>query len=137
MSISFKKFQTPLEIVKRTFDEISQNSGGEVIFNYTQRNDNNYIYANSLKQVDIRYDVTVRNSKNLKFRLYLLTIKQGLMPYPVEIQIIDDILKSYSRNNAIDYFVKIINDETELIAFLNELINDNDFAKILNSIYNL
>jgi hypothetical protein len=59
------------------------------------------------------------------------------MPYPVEIQIIDDILKSYSRNNAIDYFVKIINDETELIAFLNELINDNDFAKILNSIYNL
>ncbi len=137
MKFEFAEKPLPKDLVKIRFDQITAESSGRVIFGYVQY-DIEAKFNNSVRNCRISYEVYVRSSLGNKFKLPILRVSHGIMPYPVNVSFVDEILKDIKRDaSSSEWCTVTLNSEEEFMAFIERIIADKDFFSIVSSIYNM
>lgn len=137
MTFDFKESPMPKEMLARRFDDLKAGSSERVVFGYVQI-DNEAKFNNSIRNCKISHEVYVRSYKDNKFKLPILRVSHGIMPYPVAVSFVDEILKDIKRDEpTAEWRTITLNTEAEYKAFIEKIISDKDFFAILNSIYNM
>lgn len=137
MKFEFTEQPLPKDLVEKRFDQITTESSGRVIFGYVQF-DIEAKFNNSIRNCRISHEVYVRSFKGNKFKLPILRVSHGIMPYPVNVSFVDEILKDIQREAAASEWCTVtLNSEEELIAFIERIVGDKDFFSIVSSIYNM
>ncbi|HAQ56660.1 MAG TPA: hypothetical protein DCR44_04595 [Acholeplasmatales bacterium] len=137
MKFEFTEKPLPKDLIEKRFDQISEESQGRVIFGYVQY-DIEAKFNNSVRNCRISHEVYVRSVKGNKFKLPILRVSHGIMPYPVNLSFVDEILKDIKREDqASEWRTITLNTEEELLAFIETIIGDKDFFSIISSIYNM
>jgi len=137
MKFEFAEKPLPKDLVKIRFDQITEESSGRVIFGYVQY-DIEAKFNNSVRNCRISHEVYVRSSMGNKFKLPILRVSHGIMPYPVNVGFVDEILKDIKRDaSSPEWCTVTLNSEEEFMAFIERIIADQDFFSIVSSIYNM
>ncbi len=137
MKFDFKESPMPKDLLAKRFEELIAGSADRIIFGYVQI-DNEAKFTNSVKNCRISHEVYVRSYKDNKFKLPILRVSHGIMPYPVNVSFVDEILKDVKRDSTPAEWRSItLNTEEEYKAFIEKIINDKEFFAILSSIYNI
>ncbi|GEM_PF-1416359 len=137
MKYYFKESPMPKDLLAKRFDELVAGSSERVIFGYVQF-DNEAKFTNSIRNCKISHEVYVRSFKDNKFKLPILRVSHGIMPYPVNVSFVDEILKDIKRDkDPAEWRTITLNTEAEYVAFIEKIISDKDFFSIISSIYNM
>jgi hypothetical protein len=137
MSFDFKERPMPKDLLAKRFEQLTVESAERVIFGYVQY-DNEAKHTNSIRNCRISHEVYVRSFKDNKFKLPIIRVSHGIMPYPVSLSFVDEILKDVKRDdNVAEWRTVTLSTEEDYKAFIEKIINDKDFYSIISSMYNL
>ncbi|MFA5006715.1 MAG: hypothetical protein WC509_04535 [Candidatus Izemoplasmatales bacterium] len=137
MTFEFTENPLPKDLFAKRFDQIAEESQGRVVFGYTQY-DIEAKFTNSVRNCRISHEIYIRSGKGIKFKLPVLRVSHGIMPYPVNVSFVGEILRDIKRNDPSDEWCTVtINSEEELLAFLERILADRDFRSIVSSVYNM